>query len=112
DPEDARGQVPVDAVAVQREVKDDEGADGKQSHSGHRLQRAQLDQQLLAQQGSDGPSHRRSPPVAGAFTGRAPRSRPPHRYSSAISPTPTRPALSLSVAWPPRSPSTTSASAS
>ena len=62
-PQHAGGEVAVDLAALQREVEDDERGDAEERHRRHRLRRAQLQAQLLAQHGADGPPHRYSAPI-------------------------------------------------
>ena len=70
-PQHAGGEVAVDLPALQREMEDDERRDAEQRHRGHGLRRAQLQAQLLAQQGADGAHHRYSAPICSASTSAA-----------------------------------------
>ncbi|MGD0205197.1 MAG: hypothetical protein ABSB57_01965, partial [Dehalococcoidia bacterium] len=54
-PQDPGRQVAVHGAAIQGEVEDDERGDCEQRHAGDGLERAQLDEQLLAQQRADRP---------------------------------------------------------
>ena len=56
-PQDPRGQLAVDVVALQREVEQHERAEREQHHRRHGLARAQLQPQVLAQQRGDGAPH-------------------------------------------------------
>ena len=76
--QDPRGEVAFDRAAVEREVKDDEGAHGEERHARDGLERAQLDEQLLAQERADGRAQRR------AAARRAPRRAPSRRAPPAF----------------------------
>ena len=52
-PQDAGGELALEPVAVEAEVEDDEGRDGEQRHRRHRLLRAKLDAQVLADDRAD-----------------------------------------------------------
>ena len=89
----ARREVALDGRALQREVEDDERRDAEQRHRGDGLRRAQLEQQLLAQQRGDGVPHRYSAPMrsastsaAGASSSTRPARRPSARSASASPP--------------------------